>query len=315
MIDLILEKRDKIKKASQYKTIRDMLLNVTTSIYKWENLPHTVRAEYVEAYLNLYGQCAILKDRDGDYIAGLVERGGSPDKYGLGTTPIVSTLNGKVTTYSGTDGDVILDGNEPVGVIVYNNSTKTPNAIIGIFAEALTESIISLYQNVIHSRYNPVFVVSNDVIKRAVENKMSDIISGKPAVIMSDNILDEIETGRKALDTVQITDVDKQYMIQFIAKTIDDLMRWFLTFFGQAVQGNSKLAQQTVDEVNGTLSASFILPENGWRWRNSAANTFNTIFNTNIQVSYNKPWAVEVEKYTEDIEPGEVEENEELENS
>ena len=131
---------------------------------------------------------------------------------------------------------------------------------------------------------------------------MNDIIAGKPVVIVADNILEDIETGRKPVEAVQLTDVDKQDRIQYISHCIDDVIRWILTMYGQAIQGNGKLAQQTVDEVNGTTSASFIIPEIGWRERDRFASLLNKELGWNVTVSYNKPWTVEVERYTEDVE-------------
>ncbi len=283
----------------------NMLLDVLTSIYKWDDLPETVRPEFVEIYLKLYGECAIIDDGNGNIIAGLLNRGGAPDVYGLGTTPIVSTLNGKTYQFSEVVNDVMFGANGLRGVVVYNNNTKTRDGVISIFTNMFVEAITSFYQNVIHSRFNPVFAVNDDLVKRAIENSMTDIIAGKPVVIVASNIVAEIETGMKPVEVIPITDVDKQEKIQFISKTIDDLLRWFLTIYGQAIQGNGKLAQQTVDEVNGTTSSSFIIPENGYRCRKKAADLINKTFGLNCDVSYNKPWAVEVEKYTEAVEPAE----------
>lgn len=286
------------------------LLSVLMSAFKWENLPDTIRPEYIELYLNLYGQCALAPDRNGDLIVTMLNRGGAPDAYGLGTTPIISTLNGYTETYNEVINDVMYGNDGRRGVIIYNNDVKTPNSFLRIFSGLLTEAVESFFQNIIHSRYNPVFVASTDLIKKAIENSMSDIIAGKPVVIVADNIMNEIE-GQRAFETVPLTDVDKQEKIQFISKTIDDLLRWFLSFYGQAVQGNGKLAQQTVDEVNGTTSASFILPENGFRCRQKAIDLINKTFGFNASLSYNKPWAVELEKYTEDVETAENEDDSE----
>lgn len=286
------------------------LLNVLMSAFKWENLPDTIRPEYIELYLNLYGQCAIAPNRYGDLVVTQLNRGGTPDDYGLGTTPIIATLNGYTETYNEVINDVMYGSDGRRGVIIYNNDVKTPNSFLRIFSGLLTEAVESFYQNIIHSRYNPVFVASTDLIKKAVENSMADIIAGKPVVIVADNIMTEIE-GQRAFETVPLTDVDKQEKIQFISKTIDDLLRWFLSFYGQAVQGNGKLAQQTVDEVNGTTSASFILPENGFRCRQKAIDLINKTFGFNASISYNKPWAVELEKYTEDVEESENEDDSE----
>lgn len=295
-------------KAGNEETIGALLLGVTAAIFKWEGLPETVRPEFLEIYLAVYGQAAICPDKNGDLIAALVNRGGAPDVYGLGTTPIISTLNGYTETYNEVINDVAYGENGHRAVIVYNNDTKTPNSVINIFTNALTEAITSFYQNIIHSRYNPVFVASSDIVKNAINAAMNDIIAGKPVVIVSDNLVHELESGIKTIDAVPITDVDKQEKIQFISKTIDDLLRWFLSLYGQAIQGNGKLAQQTVDEVNGSTSASFILPEIGWRVRNRAADLINKTYGLNVTVSYNKPWTVELEKYTEDVEEGEAEE-------
>lgn len=293
-------------KTSDAYVIKSALLNVLVSAFKWEGLPDTIRPEYIEIYLNLYGQCAICPDKDGNLIVALVNRGGAPDVYGLGTTPIILTRNGYTETYTDVVNDIMYGEQGHRGVIIYNNAVKTGNDFLHIFANHLTEAVTSFLSNIIHSRYNPVFVASSDIIKKAIENAMSDIIAGKPTVIVADNILNEIE-GVRTFETVPITDVDKQEKIQFISKTIDDLLRWFLSFYGQAVQGNGKLAQQTVDEVNGTTSASFILPENGYRCRQKAVELINSTFGLECSISYNKPWAVELEKYTEDIEPAEAE--------
>ena len=290
----------KFKKSGIVKAVRKMLLDTYTSIYKWEGLPEGVRSEYAELYIAKDGCCFIGHAFDVDLCA-TVNRGGSPDVYGLGTQPIISTRNGQVLTCDGTDGDVVIKDGEPIGVICYANNTKTAQPLIKILAAELAEAITSLHANIIHSRYAPIYAVSDDVIKKATENAMSDIIEGTPVVIMANNILNEIE-GVKNLEIVDLTDVNRQDKIQYISKTIDDLLRWFLSCYGQAVQGNSKMAQQTVDEVNGTTSASFILTELGFRWRKRAADALNEKLGWNVSISYNKPWAVESEKYTEDIE-------------
>lgn len=290
----------KFKKSGIVKAVRKMLLDTYTSIYKWEDLPEGVRSEYAELYIAKDGCCFIGHAFDMDLCA-TVTRGGAPDVYGLGTQPIISTRNGLVLTCDGTEGDVVIKDGKPIGVICYGNNTKTAQPLIKILAAELAEAITSLHANIIHSRYAPIYSVSDDVIKKATENAMSDIIEGTPVVIMAKNILNEIE-GVKNLEIVDLTDVNRQDKIQYISKTIDDLLRWFLSCYGQAVQGNSKMAQQTVDEVNGTTSASFILTELGFRWRKRAADALNENLGWNVSISYNKPWAVESEKYTEDIE-------------
>lgn len=311
------KENSKTKKSGIVKAVRKLLLDTYTSTYRWEGLPEGVRSEYAELYIAKDGCCFIGHAFDIDLCA-KVTRGGAPDVYGLGTQPIISTCNGKVLTCDGTEGDVVIKDGKPIGVICYANNTKTAQPLIRIITEGLTEAITSLIANITQSRMAPIYAVADDVIKRAVENAKADIMAGKPTVIIANNILTEVE-GIKSLEVVNFTDVDKQDKIQYISKVIDDFLRWFLSCYGQAVQGNGKMAQQTVDEVNGTTSASFILTELGYRWRKRAADKLNEVLGWSVEVTYNKPWAVEAEKYTEEVEdtealedelnPGEGEEN------
>lgn len=305
-------------KANKYalkSALRDVLLDCETSMFRWEGLPEGIRPEYIELYLRIHGRCAIIKKSalptatgafipdDWDYLLTMIDRGGTPDIYGNGSEPIFTTMNGISSQIGRAYNNVVYsEAGEAIAVICQNNNTETPDAIYQIAASMLTEALTSLLQNIIHSRYSPVLAASDSMIKNAVENAMNDIIAGKSVVITSSNLLTEIETGIKAVEPIQINDVDKQAYIQYIMKAIDDVIRWFLTCHGQAVQGNGKMAQQTVDEVNGTTSASFILPELAWRWRDQFCKELAEIGVTGVSVTYNKPWAVEVEKYTEDVE-------------
>lgn len=296
--------KDKFKKLKLTEAVQSLLLDVYTSTYHWEGLPDGVRPEYIELYLACFGECFIGTAWGRD-LAARCERAGKPDVYGLGMTPIITTYDGRAMTTDPTEDDTIIIKGKPSGVICYANNTKEPQPLIQIITEGLTEAITSLIANITQSRMAPIYAVADDVIKRAVESAKADIIAGKPTVIIANNILTEVE-GIKSLEVVNFTDVDKQDKIQYISKVIDDFLRWFLSCYGQAVQGNGKMAQQTVDEVNGTTSASFILTELGYRWRKKAADKLNEILGWSVEVTYNKPWAVEAEKYTEEVEDTEA---------
>ena len=296
--------------------LRDILLDVLTSMFRWENLPDGVRPEFIELYLRMFGRCAIIKrsafpdfaagafiPTEWEYLLTMVDRGGKPDIYGNGCEPIFTTANGVSKQIGLAYNNVVYSAvGEPIAVICQNNNTETPDPTYQIAAQMLTEALQSLLQNIIHSRYSPVLAVSDNNIKKAVESAMADIIAGKSIVVTSSNLLQEIETGIKSVEPVPINNVENQQYIQYIIKTIDDVIRWYLTIHGQAVQGNGKMAQQTVDEVNGTTSSSFVLPELSWRWRNQFCEELREIGVDGVTVTYNKPWAVEVEKYTEDVE-------------
>ena len=75
-------------------------------------------------------------------------------------------------------------------------------------------------------------------------------------------------------------------------------MRWIYGLYGQTIQGNGKMAQQTVDEVNGQTSISFIIPNNMLKERRKAIAKFNEIFGYDVSVDFSTAWKTEEMKYT-----------------
>ncbi len=89
-------------------------------------------------------------------------------------------------------------------------------------------------------------------------------------------------------------------MIEYTSKLREDLKRWHLTKYGQTINSSSKLAQETVDEVNGAVSASLILPLSMLEARRQMIDEVNAKFGTNIEVDFSGAWRAEVTRY-EDI--------------
>ena len=61
-------------------------------------------------------------------------------------------------------------------------------------------------------------------------------------------------------NVINLSDPTHNDKMQYLVDIIDSYMRWFYNIYGQDISGNGKRAQQTVDEVNGHTSLSFILP-------------------------------------------------------
>ena len=101
--------------------------------------------------------------------------------------------------------------------------------------------------------------------------------------------------------------------MQYIAKTVDDYLRWCCGLYGQNIQGNGKLAQQTVDEVNGQTSFSFVLPNDmlyqrkQWLERMKELN----LVSEDADIDFSRAWKVEEVKYEKEAdinEDGDIEE-------
>ena len=307
---ILLKCGDKVLKAW---SLKDIAININATMFKYKNLPDSVPQEFIERFLVLSDPVIwwVLDDPQAVRYKNelIVSPGGyadQPDCYGLGERIIASTLSGYVKQ----DLKPGIDC-----VVMHNNSIYTGDLpIIAQAVDLITEMFTSLNTNIIYSRLKPVFKASTDKEKAAIESAFNSIKDdSKPIVITSKNVIEEELEGTETIKVLEITDVKNADKLQYIVKAIDDVMRWYLTLYGQAIQGNAKLAQQTVDEVQGSTSSSFILPNDKLRMRQKAVEEVNKLFGTNIEVDFSEAWKTESLKYKKEADLDENGELEELE--
>ena len=307
---LILKCGDKVIKAW---SLRDVCININATMFAYKKLPDSVPQEFIERFLVMSDPVIFWKLDDpaavrykGELIVSLGDYADAPDCYGLGERVIATTLSG----YTRHD---LIPGKDCV--VMHNNSIYTSDMpVIAQAVDLLTEALTSFNTNIIYSRLKPVFKATTDKEKTAIETAFNSIKDdSKPIIITSKNVIEEELEGSESIKVLEITDVKNADKIQFIVKAIDDLFRWYLTLYGQAIQGNAKLAQQTVDEVQGTTSASFIIPNDKLRMRKKAIDEVNKLFGTEIEVDFSDAWKTESVKYKKEADVDENGELEELE--
>lgn len=305
---LVLKCGDKVIKAW---SLRDVCLNINSTMFAYKNLPDSIPQEFIERFLIMNDPVIFWKLDDpgavrykDELIVSPGDYADRPDVYGLGERVIANTLSGYVKSD-------LIPGKDCV--VMHNNSVYTSDmTIISQAVDLMTEMFTSLKTNIVYSRLKPVFKATTDKEKTAIETAFNTIKDdSKPIVITSKNVIEEELEGSETIKVLEITDVKNADKLQYIVKAIDDVMRWYLTLYGQAIQGNAKLAQQTVDEVQGTTSASFILPNDKLRMRKKAIEEVNALFGTDIEVGFSDAWKTESVKYKKEAdidEDGELEE-------
>ena len=307
---LVLRCGNKVIKAWN---IKDVCININSTMFAYKKLPESIPQEFIERFLILNDPVIFWKLDDPDavrYKDELIVSPGDyadrPDCYGLGKRVIASTLSGYVK-------EDLEPGKDCV--VMHNNSVYTSDMpVISQAVDMITEMLVSLSSNVIYSRNKPVFKASTDKEKAAIETAFNSIKDdSKPIVITSKNVIEEELEGAETIKVLDITDVNNADKIQFIVKAIDDVFRWYLTLYGQAVVGNGKMAQQSVEEVQGTTSASFILPNDKLRMRKKAIDEVNALFGNDIEVDFSDAWKTESVKYKKEADIDENGELEELE--
>lgn len=290
--------KEKRQKAYRIQSYDEVLSNTLISMFIYRGLPDELqnRINQIEEILLYNGACAIWKLTKkiagsvpttylDQYVVSEVGFTDDPDVYGMGANCICTLDNGIITNFKDWR-------NNPDIVVIFNNSNYSPDMNIGRFSDALAELEVSLKLNVLFARMYPIPVASDNKTKTAIEESIKNAMDGKISTILSPDALSKYVDGATTtgIETVNLTDVEKSRYIQYLAKYRDDLMRWFYSLYGMNSQGSSKLAQQTVDEVNQDNNASMIIPHDMLRMRTNGVEELNKKFGWSAEVSFSECW-------------------------
>lgn len=290
---------------NRYKEIHaDELRQLHYSMFEYGNLPDTVDPFYIEEYLQSgepQGYIAWWRLNasetspgfpEGSLIVSSAALGTDLNPYGEGTEVIAVTANGKERRFrSRYDDDVVVG---------FNNILKTPCYDIEMDAETLSEVDISLLYLIHYTRLYPIFKAADEKTRDKIITAFKNMEVGKPLTIIDQPLLEELGIETQSIKTETLTNPELAKVIQFTSKLREDIKRWHFTKYGQTINSSSKLAQETVDEVNGAVSASLIIPLSMLAARRAMIDEVNRKFGTDITVDFSGAWRAEVTRY-EDI--------------
>lgn len=316
----ILEDLKRLRKVPFTKTalqsyIIEIMENFFYSMFDYTDFPESMPKEYAERYLIWYGAAAAGEVPE-SYNKGLYKgtkvflhaaATEEPDIYGIGSKCIVTGCNGYCEEK---EFDEIAFG--------WNNSAHTNlSEFISLSSEAIANALLTVRSDVAYAKNHPIYKARDDKEAAALNTywqKVKDSDGTDDLAIASKNILDEVLEGQPgaAQNVINLSDPLTSDKLQYITKVVDDYMRWCFGLYGQTIQGNGKMAQQTVDEVNGQTSTSFILPNDMlyqrklWLERMKAKG----LVPETADIDFSKAWKVEEVKYQKEAD---IDENGELE--
>lgn len=271
--------------------------NFTSNMFVYDNLPDTVEENFLEMYLTYNGTVAWTTEGGKGLI---VIRGGRSENIGLYGLP---------KDYIGTNDDPEIGSitvTEGVNAVIgYNNATMSPDLDAQFIPYVLTEIEKSILFNIRYARLAPIFEASDSKNKDAIEKLLNDIDDGKMVNVISENILNELEgSGTKTFNLTDVKEIDK---LQYLIKAYEDITRIYHTKYGLSDHGSSKLAQQTVDEVNGSTSSAFTYALNCFYYRKKMIEEVNEMFSDYlpkgpIEVRFSPAWELEYSKFIFDSE-------------
>lgn len=286
------------------KVHRDEIRQLHYSMFEYTNLPDTIDPLYLEMYLqegDQNGCVAWWKLPESYSTPGFPEDslivtravlGDILNPYGEGTTVIATTANGhEKRFYSRYDEDVAIG---------FNNFLKTPCFDIEVDSYTLGEIDLSILYLIHYTRLYPIFKAADEKTRDKIITAFKNMEVGKPLTIIDKPLLEELGLESESIKMESITNPELARVIQFTSKLREDVKRWHFTKYGQTINSSSKLAQETVDEVNGAVSASLIIPLSMLEARRAMIEEVNRKFGTDIQVDFSGAWRAEVTRY-EDI--------------
>lgn len=301
-----------------FKAVKDMLDLILQEMVEYDIPEEDAMyfwSEKFEDLLSVNGICGICNDNEGHVICTRVEFTGDLNVYGVLNGAIMTTKNGIQFKF---DNWI----NNDKCVIAFNNKTHSPDSLHITTARLISECNISLKADIVGTRYNKIINAKNNQEKLNYEKAIEANESGKPQVIVGDlsitDILNEVSDAQ-IVDLTSIKDSDK---MQYVSKLKDEELRQFLMLYGLMTQGNTKLAQQSVDEVLSYLPLCMVIPISRLKARQEAIAQVNKKFGKNWSVKFSKPWEIMYEKlmevadmslYNDKQEPEEPEELEEKE--
>lgn len=261
------------------------LEQILTSMFEYNNLPKGLDRKYIEHTLIRFGCCAIVKINY-EFFVGVPAIMPPLDNYGIGTEIAITTYNGQHQKRGKIGENCVL---------IWNNTEFVGDFIISWYAKMFKEIDISMEANVFNSRLHPIPVARNSKIKSAIDNIFKSIKgenkNNDTYTILSDTAFaDEINGTSTKIDVLNLTDVKDVDKLQYLSKFHDDLLRRFCTLYGHSMQTTGKMAQQTVEEIQGYDSFSMIIPSNRLEERQKGIAEFNRIFGENVTVEYNDAW-------------------------
>lgn len=248
------------------------------SAFKWDNLPETCDARYLEQSLYFNGVAVFFKeDVTGDYLTLNVKAGGKIDMYGNWAQYSAygrNTYNSRILT-------------KDDSVLIFNNMIHKQSADIARFyALKLYDIDRTIDINTKNAR-QPKIILCKESQKVTMENLVMQIDGGYNN-IFADKELD--------LESVKVLDLQAPYLCDKLFELKRDIWNEALTYLGISNSVVNKKERLITDEVL-TNQGGIFASRNGFLYeRQTAAERINKLFGLNIKVDYNDSAAAENQK-------------------
>ena len=273
-----MNKRKKMFWETEYMNNRtfiqyyNRLMELSISMFKWNNLPDTVDSRFIELCLFTDGMCLYFND---DTIGNLATRcmiGGNLDIYNIPNIRTAYSSNGYNNTLTNKD-----------SVIIFNNLIRT-NAMLDVemFAKRLykIDRIIDINAN---AQKTPILLLCGEEERLSIENIYKQYDGNSPVIFGTKGL------NPKSISTLQ---TGAPFMCDKLYQLKTQIWNEALTYLGISNINIQKKERLITDEVmrnqGGTIASRYSRLEA----RRQACEQINKMFGTNITVDYREDYQV-----------------------
>lgn len=250
-------------------------LNRLSSMFEYKNLPETIPKRYLDTYLFLKGYTAIAKNPIDNNLYVLWGNGGGernayyfPKRY-IGANP---WLKWTFDLEIGKDCVVIANDEMYSGLLPLLSRNST----------ILSEIDLTFKIATINARLTNLLTAGTDATKKALENYLKDIESGKLGSILDKGLQENISAQPYGSQSPR-----------YITQLIEAKQYWLASMFNElGINSNYNMKRESITDNEVQMNNDSLLPlvDNMLKCRQDGIEKVNEMFGTNITVDFNSVW-------------------------
>ena len=251
-----------------FRTYFDRLTELSISMFKWQNLPPTIDARFLELALFGDGKAVFFMDEDLGYLALRCTIDGLWNVYNVPTKRRAYATNG----YQ-------MDLNIDNSVLIYNNMIRTNSTLmVELYSRRLWDIDRTIDINV-KSQKTPIFLQCSESQRLTLKNLYMKYEGNEPFIFGDKSInLDDI----KVLSTQAPYVADKLYQIK------TQIWNEALTYLGISNINIQKKERLITDEVQRNQGGTLASRLSRLKARQQACEEINRMFGLDIWCDYNE---------------------------
>ena len=255
------------------------------SMFKWSGLPDTIPQKWLESYLLVDGQCAVIKTSKGLFATN-GGMGADPNEYYIPTKYIVT--NPWLPEGSTAGKQYVIDGDTQDAVLVRNDTyTVGLMPLLIKYCTQMVENDITMSIADIWVRATVALSAADDQTRESAELWLKKLRKGELGVIgeapfLAGNQNESLRTNPIGTVAGTLTDLIEYHQYLKAGLYNDIGLNSNYNMKREAIMSNeTKLNDDALHPLIDTMLAC----------RKEAAEEINKLFGTNISVEFNSAWA------------------------